>query len=92
MDNNEEKLFYEIKEEYHSFRDNLIKKIKDNKVSLQNEECYLIQDNIEEKLVQIFNKIEKQLKESRSKRYAKIDYDCFKDLDISFVNNMSYNH
>ena len=44
MSDNNKNLFYLVKNELNSFKEKLNKKIKSKKLSLQNTECYLIED------------------------------------------------
>ena len=88
MNNNEEKLFYAIKDEYKSFRETLIEKIKDNKISFQNDECYLVPENSELKLLKNFNRIENEIEKNKNGKLEKINYNCSDEVEIHTSNNI----
>ena len=70
--------FCSFKESFNTFKKNLEDSIKNDKISLNNTECYLITDIWEKNLTNNFTKIENNIKIFKSKIY-------FNNQDFSFI-------
>ena len=75
-------------EKYENFKNKLEKSIRDNKISLDNEECYLIKGNWEKELTDNIGKIHKSCEGIKKGIYTRSISDFLPKNDPVFVNNM----
>ena len=83
--------FNSIKEEYYDFEDYLSDIIKDSKISLNNENCYLIEESWNKELLGCFEKCQKKKKISD---YYNFLLEYFPDFVYDFssiLNNLKEN-
>ena len=70
----DEKSYVSIKKEFYNFKDRLSKNITNTTISLENEECYLIEESWENELIQYFDKYNNIIINNKKIDKNKIDF------------------
>ena len=76
------------KNELNSFRQNLEKKIKNKSISLENNECYLIEETWEKDIIKKILQIENNLKSNNNKKDQEL-YNSSQENNPIFYNDIS---
>ena len=88
----DENSYISIKKEFYDFKENLSNNIKDTNFSLENEDCYLIEESWDNELIQYFDKynnIAINNKKTNKNKY-KIDFlNILPEDDPVFINDFS---
>ena len=82
-------LFNSVKNEYNSFKGKLEKKIRSKKITLQNNECYLIENIWENEFSKKITQIEEFLKSNNNKKLDKKIYNFYPEKNPIFYDNIS---
>ena len=82
-------LFDSVKNEYNSFKGKLEKKIRSKKITLQNNECYLIENIWENEFSNKITQIEEFLKSNNNKKLDKKIYNFYPEKNPIFYDNIS---
>ena len=84
----DEESFISIKNNYYDFRKGLTKKIKNCSISVENEDCYLIEESWHNQLMDYFNKYDKMKRKNKIRK--KTDFlEFIPELEEESVNNFS---